>query len=108
MFLVSGLQHGVTDVAEGIPWSRSGSLQFFLNQFLGVVLEDAVQDLWRRVGGRPGTKGMKVVKMMGFLWVFLFHAWSVPGWIYPCLVATTGEEKDKVVPFSIVKPLLRL
>ena len=95
--------HGLIDLAEGMPWRKSGSLHFFITQFFGVFFEDMFQRFWLSMGG--STQG-KLTKLAGFAWVLLFHVWSVPGWIYPSLVDNAGEEKDAIVPFSVVRFLL--
>ena len=104
VFLTSGVVHGITDLAQGMSWNKSGSLQFFVTQFCGVFLEDMFQHFWLITGAN--TQG-KFTKLVGFAWVLLFHVWSVPGWIYPSLVDNVGGEKDAIVPFSVVKFLLR-
>lgn len=104
VFLTSGVVHGITDLAQGMSWNKSGSLQFFVTQFCGVFLEDMFQHFWLITGAN--TQG-KFTKLVGFAWVLLFHVWSVPGWVYPSLVDNVGGEKDAIVPFSVVKFLLR-
>lgn len=91
-------------MAEGMPWQESGSVRFFVTQFVGVVLEDTAQELYRRVGGRPGNWR---VRALGFAWVFAFQVWSTPAWFYPGLVERTGREQDNILPFSIVGALQR-
>lgn len=93
------------DVAAGTPWSKGGAARFFVTQFFGVLLEDAVQEIWRRSGGKSGGKAVKTI---GLLWVFLFHAWSLPAWIYPIMMVDLGKDKYRAVPFSVAKPLLGL
>lgn len=91
-------------MAEGMPWQRSGSVRFFVTQFVGVVLEDAAQEFYRRIGRRLG--GWRA-RALGFVWVFAFHVWSTPAWSYPGLVDRTGGEKDRILPFSLIGPLLK-
>ena len=102
VFLVSSLHHAATDMAEGMSWRTSGSIQFFMTQLMGVVVEDAAQGIWRRIGGEPNECS---VRLLGYLWVLAFHVWSVPAWIYPSLVDNKGKEKDMIVPFSLVSTL---
>lgn len=45
---------------------------------------------------------MFLLRVIGYLWVFVFLVWSTPVWIYPSLRMNKGEEKDAVVPFSLI------
>lgn len=46
-FFISGLLHAMIDVACGLTWHESGSIQFFCTQLLGIVLEDFVWNIYR-------------------------------------------------------------
>ncbi|KAL9120579.1 MAG: hypothetical protein Q9187_002866 [Circinaria calcarea] len=48
VFAISGLQHALIDMAEGYSWQSSGSVQFFLTQAVGIMIEDAVQAIYSR------------------------------------------------------------
>ena len=104
VFLISGLQHALVDVAEGYTWESSGSLQFFFAQAAGIMLEDAVQAICRRQlrdsRGKPISTGW--ARYTGYIWVTLFLVWSTPMWIYPALRVNKGEEKDILLPYSFV------
>ncbi|MCJ1477785.1 hypothetical protein MMC13_006458 [Lambiella insularis] len=119
VFLLSGLQHTVIDVAEGLPWDRPGSLRFYIMQFAGIMVEDMVQELWRlgvkvrkgevgtgegQAGGGRQQRGTRWVgRCLGYMWVLGFLAWTTPGWIVPRLVETGVEQ---VLPFSVVGRIL--
>ena len=101
---MSGLQHIVTDMASGMPLRNSGSIQFFVTHFFGILIEDTWQELWFRVGGMSNTKATVT---LGFVWLFLFQVWSTPVWLYPMLVDRKGLEKERLLPFNFVQVLLR-
>lgn len=74
--------HTDANIAGGMPCQKSGALRFFVTQFAGVALEDAVQQCYRRIGGRSGDWRVRVV---GFVWVFAFLCGrrlrgSIPVW----------------------------
>ena len=68
------------------------------------MLEDGVQALFARV--LPGYKEISTYRLFsriaGYIWVFAFMVWSTPGWMYPSLYANKGEQKDMIVPYSVV------
>ena len=68
------------------------------------MLEDGVQALFDRV--LPGYKETSMYQLFsriaGYVWVFAFMVWSTPGWMYPSLYANKGEQKDMIVPYSVV------
>lgn len=103
-FFLSGLIHALTDIASGFTWQESGSIRFFCTQALGIMAEDGLQALVR--GSLPDRKVparyQSVVKVLGYVWVFAFLVWSTPVWIYPSLYANRGEEKDLIVPYSVL------
>ncbi|MCJ1309787.1 DNA repair protein rad50 [Agyrium rufum] len=57
VYALSGILHLGTDVAQGLQWRDSGAMQFFLTQVLGIMIEDAVQALYRRVSGTKRNEG---------------------------------------------------
>jgi hypothetical protein len=54
-FAISGVLHLVIAATTGIPPSHTGAMTFFLAQGLGIMVEDAVQTLYRKfTPGKPG------------------------------------------------------
>ncbi|MCJ1432277.1 hypothetical protein MMC27_001633 [Xylographa pallens] len=107
VFAISGLQHALVDRAEGYSWQSSGSIQFFLTQAAGIMLEDAIQAMYNQQLGRNHNKHSRSiqanwVRYTGYIWVAVFLIWSTPVWIYPALRVNEGEEKDILLPFSII------
>ncbi len=88
----------------GYTWEQSGSIRFFCTQAFGIILEDGVQALFGRV--LPGCKETSAYQLFskaaGYVWVSAFMVWSTPGWMYPSLYANKGEQKDMIVPYSVV------
>lgn len=68
------------------------------------MLEDVVQTLCGRVlsGYKETSTYQSFGKIAGYVWVFAFMVWSTPGWMYPSLYANKGEQKDMIVPYSVV------
>ena len=103
-FYISGLLHLSTDVAIGIGWGESGAIRFFCMQAVGILIEDSVQALYRRIDPetqRPLPRQM-LVRMIGFVWLGCFLAWTTPVWAYPAMRRNQGEPKDMVLPFSVI------
>ena len=101
VFLISGIEHSLSDVAQGIPWQQSGAIRFFGTQAVGIIFEDAVIRAFVIRRFRPLTGTLS--RFVGYLWVLIFLFWSTPVWIYPSLYRNTGEAKDMIVPFSAVR-----
>ena len=112
-FLLSGLMHVCGDMAAGIPFAVSGVVQFFAIQALGIMIEDAVQHMWGRAsqssgsshdGKRKGAKGEDGPELwkrvVGYVWVAVWMAWSVPVWSYPAARRSSGEG---VLPMSLIE-----
>ncbi len=102
-FLTSGLIHHSSDLAMGIPRAEAGSLVFFVLQPLGIMLEDGMQTLARRV---PASRGRgRVKRIVGYLWVVVFLAWSTPTWFYP--QQRLGIDPAELLPLRAVGPMIR-
>ena len=117
-FLISGAYHWALDVATGLSWSESGAPRVFTLMAVGIVLEDMAQWLWydlstSRIDSRtqePGArqdhtharKGTWTTMAVGYLWVVLWLSLVVPYLIYPVLSRNKGEDKDMVIPLSVI------
>lgn len=104
-FFLSGILHAGTDMASGVPWQELGTVQFFCTQLIGIALEEGAQHVYRfafpsRYAGHRST--MLWARLLGYIWVILFIAWSTPVWIYPSLSRLRSGSADAVLPFSIV------
>lgn len=100
MFFISGILHHLSDLSLGVAATESGAVPFFVFQALGIMIEDAVQEVAK---GWPISQ--RVRKVVGYVWVFAFLGWVTPIWFYPVL--RLGTEAQQLVPFSIAKMILR-
>ncbi|KAB8294718.1 hypothetical protein EYC80_006680 [Monilinia laxa] len=55
-FAVSGAMHTAADYGGNISLGESGAMRFFCTQALGIMIEDGVQEVWKRMGGRKGRE----------------------------------------------------
>ena len=108
-FLISGIIHALTEIGQGDEFWRSRATQLFLTQAIGIVIEDLVQRMYRHqfTAEKLSKRDVSVSgRLIGYLWTATFLVWSMPIVMYPLLAANKGEEKDKVVPFSVIETLL--
>lgn len=101
VFFVSGCFHIVSDLGASISPSQSGAIQFFTTQVLGIMLEDGVQEIYRRI--RRGTTTALWYRVVGYVWVLAFLSWSTAVWQYPALLITKKE--DTVLRLSAFRSL---
>ena len=79
-------------------WS---SCWFFPMQVAGMVFEDAIRWLWRKLTGKEGGGWRRCFeKTVSRLWLLLWFLWCVPPWVYPSL--RRGEE-GAMMPVSLVR-----
>jgi len=65
-FFLSGFIHLLPDLTAGITFSQSGALRFYCVQVLGIILEDGVQEIYRRAGGKEGKVWTKAGVLFGW------------------------------------------
>ena len=107
-FLISGVMHFLGEVGVGFPVRDSGTIQFFLLQAVGIMLEDGVQAIYRYALGirrNPGSQPQRWARVVGYVWVLGFMTWSTPIWFYPRLRQMAGDEREMVLPFSLLQLL---
>ncbi|KAI5464243.1 membrane bound O-acyl transferase family-domain-containing protein [Mariannaea sp. PMI_226] len=97
-FFLSGLVHQAASLAMDVPRTDVGTLNFFMLQPLGIIIEDGVQ---------AATKGLGlpsfVRRLVGYIWVIAFLWWSTPQWFYSM---ASLDDQGQLLPFPIVKRLL--
>ena len=81
-------------------------MHFFCDQALGIIIEDSVQSIYRRMRGKgeSGRENPIWVKMIGYAWVIAFLSWATPIWIYPVTLQTNQE--DALLRFGAFRFLL--
>jgi hypothetical protein len=109
-FFISGVVHMFVDMATGLTYTQSGSVRFFTTQALGIMIEDAVQEIWKRCFGGGKTASSDTARwkrVAGFLWLWAFMAWSVPSWMYAQILSRTAAEQGPLMgPLSLSRWLL--
>jgi hypothetical protein len=107
-FVISGSLHFMTDTIVGVSSTESGAVTFFAIQAVTVMLEDGVQELWRRWEGQSWGRTGEGVKLggrynraFGYVWVILFAIWSSPRWSYPA-ARCVRPGKDVMLPYRIL------
>ncbi|KAH8599970.1 hypothetical protein B0O99DRAFT_611480 [Bisporella sp. PMI_857] len=121
-FWVSGVCHIMMDLWTQISWSETRAMKFFCIQVLGIILEDSVQEAWRRGYLGPRSQGEKgkdgeeeekniwwgrVLKVVGLGWTIAWLVYTTPIWIYPGLRRAQAGPKGGLLPFSILKSAFR-
>ena len=104
-FFISGILHSLAETAGGLPFKRSGTMQFFITQAIGITFEDTIKSLW---GGQTKKEFRKMpiaLRLVGYTWVAMFLMWTTPGWLYP---DAAGPPKQSFLPFSVVKSLVKV
>lgn len=108
VFLISGLFHLAEDVGEGMNWRNSGSIRYYSMQPLGIMLEDAIQEVYHRNSKNrdkaPSDRLWK--RMVGYMWFIAWMTWTTPAWVYPKARMATGGQQDRILPFSMLGIML--
>ena len=94
-----------TDVGWGVMPSQSGALRFFCTQSLGIMIEDVVQEVNRRIRGQRNVSKSEAFwkEAVGYVWVLLFLSWSTAAWQYPAMM--TMRREDNVFAMSALRSL---
>lgn len=108
VFFLSGIFHVAEDAAEGMNWRDSGSFRYFAMQPIGIMLEDAVQEIYRRNSKAEGkSQGHQSwTRIVGYLWFVAWMTWTTPAWVYPKALLAKGGPEDRILPFSILATIL--
>lgn len=103
VFLISGILHHTIEVAQGLAWSESGAITFFLMMAAGIMFEDAVQSVFYDSLVGEAKRGRWWGRGIGYVWVLGFFAYATPFWAYPSLRKNTGDWRNNVLPFSLME-----
>ena len=113
-FLLSGLLHTILDRCGGVPASETRAYVFFTFQALGIMAEDAAEEIFHRLSDsqEPKDKSVKSLtkptdpalwqKLIGYAWVFMFMVWVTPAWSY-ANIRNADPSTNYLLPFSFVK-----
>ena len=103
-FFLSAIYHIALDYGLTVPMHEAGSIQFFLLQALGIVIEDGFQAAYYSLTGRSRPLVAPLLhKLFGYMWVIAFMTWSLPVWTYPQMRYVRGRT-DAMYPFTIFGP----
>lgn len=96
VFFTSGVVHLVLDMSSRVP--SSGAMPFFCVQTLGIMLEDGVQAIWKRLHGGVKSRDSPVwQRVIGHIWVLVwFGVTSV--WYFGQM--SQAPELASIVPFD--------
>ena len=105
VFLISGILHLTSDYMQGVSPHKSGSPTFFLGSALGIMIEDGVQAMHRKVTRAPSsesrTGGFPPLwkRLVGFTWVVAWLSLLSPDY----LLASKDLPKENrwYVPVSV-------
>ncbi|KAJ5716853.1 hypothetical protein N7488_002499 [Penicillium malachiteum] len=105
VFFFSGGLHVVLDIVQGIPGEESGAMLLFMTAGLGLMIEDGIKDLWRKVSAsrragesRKDTPVPLWQKIVGFMWAMGWLGLTSTWYFYPQMVR---PENQNLVPWSL-------
>ena len=104
-FALSGIMHIYADTGGGLTMQQSGALQFFCMQALGIMMEDGVKALYKRLTAVTWRLPRSVEHAIGYTWVLFFFVWTSPVWVFPATLQM--QEKEAMLSLSALKPLTR-
>jgi len=92
IFFMTGAMHAVGDYKMLDNWRLSGgALIFFVLQVPGLLFEQAVVTL----GRRAGIKANWITYTLGYIWVYLWCAVSLPFWSDPHMRLGCWDASDE-------------
>lgn len=105
IYLLSGIMHVTSDRLMGVAPRDSGSIIFFPTITIFYIIEDGVQELWRRITGNTasdaGASTPLWKRIVGYAWVISWMCICMPWYNYPSL--RVPAEKVSPLPFSLVE-----
>ncbi|KAJ5752441.1 hypothetical protein N7520_009358 [Penicillium odoratum] len=112
VFLLSGLLHFMINYLQAIPLQHSGAMLFFTSMVLGIMFEDGIQAVWKRIMAPSGVHLPTIPesasvspwkRAIGMCWV---TAWiGVLSTVYFEPQSQLPKEETSLVPFSVVERL---
>ncbi|KAJ5372302.1 hypothetical protein N7517_004308, partial [Penicillium concentricum] len=110
VFLISAIFHVIVDILQSVPMEKSGSMPFYLTFVLGIMLEDGVQNIWKRVQipdnwqdqvKQPSGIVPPWKRAAGLVWVILWLG-VTSTWYFTPMIQSTNDDL-RVIPFSFAK-----
>lgn len=109
VFLISAMFHVMVDILQSVPMERSGSMPFYLSFVFGMMLEDGVQNIWKRVQAPENWQEVKqssgIVPLwkraVGMVWVMLWLG-ITSTWYFTPMIQSTNDDL-RVIPFSVAR-----
>ncbi|KAJ6028195.1 hypothetical protein N7540_003771 [Penicillium herquei] len=106
VFFFSGGLHVILDIVQGIPGEESGAMLLFMTAGLGLMIEDGIKDLWRKISASRKAGGSRNKdtpmplwqKVVGFMWAMVWLGITSTWYFYPQMVR---PENQNLVPFSL-------
>lgn len=103
--MVSGIVHLMADLGGDAPAANSGSMQFFCMQALGIIFEDIVVSVHKSfVPTTPASASATFSRVIGYIWVLAFLAWTTPIWVFP--IYRNMRVEDSQLSWTAVQPVL--
>lgn len=110
VFLISAIFHVLVDILQSIPMEMSGSMPFYLAFVFGIMLEDGVQNIWKRVqtpdirqeeAQQPSGIVPLWKRGAGMVWVMLWLG-VTSTWYFTPMIQSTNDDL-RMIPFSAAK-----
>lgn len=103
VFAMSGLLHVMVDITQAIPWEYSGATAFFSSTALGVVIEEGVQAIWRKMNPRTSVQASPALwaRTLGLAWVVTWMG-ITSTWYFTPIIQVPAETVT-LIPFSMVE-----
>ncbi|KAG8420569.1 hypothetical protein J3459_010932, partial [Metarhizium acridum] len=106
VFLLSGLLHVMVDSVQGVLPSQSGAMTFFPLFTLGFMIEDGIQEAWKRLRVSKETHRADLrttlwQRTLGFIWVITWMSLTSPPYLFAS--RQLSQENRELVPFSVVQ-----
>ncbi|KAJ0331933.1 hypothetical protein COL922a_011708 [Colletotrichum nupharicola] len=101
VFMGSGLVHVMLDMFCWQPPLKAPTLAFFGSFAMAIMIEDGVQEVWRRISGEEDSKIVPLWhKIVGYIWVSTWLTVTSPWYLYHAV--RQPVQVKWLVPFSIL------
>ncbi|KAL2810041.1 membrane bound O-acyl transferase family-domain-containing protein [Aspergillus granulosus] len=102
VFVISATLHIAMDGRAGFWPPKSGAFRCFLVQPVGIMVEDGVQEVYRRIRGSKASTAREELwtRVIGYVWVWGFMACIITLYTFPLLRYQNSARNG--VPVSVV------